>query len=241
MHPGDTLMAHGRRTLAILGIAAAAALAAAASAGAGGGGTVASGLWVCGPHGVAHLTGAIEKRVPTKYDPSLKAAGPAAPHAFYRADLNGSTTCAVDQVSPLAYFIPATGEVRIEGKAIGSVLWVKLAPDVAAELRKAVDKVKPYRAPTKLTSALINDQSVVRPSSYLRLYTIGRPVKRAPKGIHWLYISLFRVGPPSPWTDRQNNLFVSRRGHNYLKRDGQIVRIAASVAARIRRAAPIPR
>ncbi len=138
-----------------------------------------------------------------------------------------------------AYFIPAAGEVRVLGAA-DDAFWVKLAPGVATKLRKAVRKVKPYQAPTTLTSVSVNDRSAAHPSSYLRLYSIGRPIKTAPNGIYWLYISLLGASPASPWTDGRSALWVSRRGHNYLKRDGQIVRIPASVAARIRRAAPIP-
>jgi hypothetical protein len=233
-------MASGRRTIGILGVAAAAALAAASSGNAGGpiGG---SGLWVCGPHHAAHLTGAIEQKVPVQYKTGLQAAAPAPPQAFYRVDLNASTTCAVNMVpGQPAYFIPAAGEVRVVGTA-DHAFWVKLAPDVAAKLRKAVGNVKPYRAPTTLTSVSVNDRSVAHPSTYLRLYRIGRPIKTAPNGIHWLYISLLGVSPESPWTDGRNALWVSRRGHDYLKRDGQTVRIPASVAARIRRAAPIPK
>jgi hypothetical protein len=225
--------------MGLLGVTAAAALAAAGPGNAGGG-ISGSGLWVCGPHHVAHLTGAIERKVPVQYAPGLRRAGPAPPQVFYRVDLNGSTTCAASTPHGLAYFVPGTGEVRVVGPA-DNAFWVKLAPDVAAKLRKAVRKVKPYRAPTTLTSVSVNDQSAAQPSSYLRLYRIGRPIKSAPNGIHWLYISLLGGSPASPWTDGMNALFVSRRGHNYLKRDGQTVRIPASVAARIRRAAPIPK
>ena len=233
-------MTHGRRAIGVLGVVAAAALAAAGSGNAGGvrGG---SGLWVCGPHRAAHLTGAIEQKVPVQYKTGLRPAAPAPPQTFYRVDLNGSTTCAQNMVpGQPAYFIPAAGEVRILGTA-DDAFWVKLAPGVVAKLRKAVRKVKPYRAPMTLTSVSVNDRSAANPSSYLRLYRIGRPTKTAPDGIHWLYISLLGASPASPWTDGRNALWVSRRGHNYLKRDGQIVRIAAPVAARIRRAAAIPK
>lgn len=239
MYPSDTLMANGRRTIGVLGVVAAAALAA-ASSGSAGGGKGGSGLWVCGPQHSAHLTGSIEQKVPVQYKTGLRPAAPAPAQAFYRVDLNGSTTCATSTPHGLAYFIPGTGEVRVVGPA-ADAFWVKLAPDVAAKLRKAVRKAKPYRAPTTLTSVSVNDQSAAQPSSYLRLYRIGRPIKSAPNGIHWLYISLLGGSPVSPWTDGKNALFVSQRGHNYLERDGQTVRIVASVAARIRRAAPIPR
>jgi hypothetical protein len=230
-------MAHGRRTISILGAVAAAVLATAATVQAGGG-VGGSGLWVCGPHHAAHLAGAIEERVPTTYDPRMKVAPPAAPQAFYRVDLNGSTTCATNGATPLGYFVPATGEVRVLGQA-DNAFWVKLAPDVTATLRRAIRKVQPYRAPTTLSSVLVNDNDAARPSSYLRLYTIGTPTRSAPSGIHWLRIVLF--GDTSPWTDGRDALLIARRGHNYLKRDGQVVRIAASVAARIRRAQPIPK
>jgi hypothetical protein len=204
-----------------------------------GGGISESGLWVCGPHQAAHLTGAIEEEVPATYRSGLHTSTPAAPQAFYKVDLDESTVCANPFPTP-TYFIPATGEIRIVGKA-DSALWVKLSPDATAELRRAVRKITPYKAPTKLTSVSVNDNDAANPSSYLQLYTIGTPVRATPKVAHWLYISLLGASPSSPWTDGRNALWVSGRGDNYLKRDGQTVRIPASVAARIRRSAPIPK
>lgn len=237
LHTADTLTTRVRRAIALLGVGAAAALAAAGPGNAGWG-TGESGLWVCGPHHAAHLTGAIEQEVPVEYKQGLQASAPPPPQAFYRLDLNGSTTCALNTPGQSAYLVPAAGEVRILGPA-GSAFWVELDPAVTAKLQRAVSQVKAYGAPTTVTSVLINDQDAVGPSSYLRLYTIGRPVKTAPRRVHWLFISLLGASPASPWTDGKNGLWVSHRGQNYLKRDGQLVRIAASVATRIRRAQSI--
>lgn len=206
------------------------------------GGIGESGLWVCGPHQAAQLTGAIEQQVPVQYEAGLRPAAPAQPQAFYRVDLNGSTVCSILIPPPggPAYFVPGTGEVRIVANA-DTAFWVKLAPDVAAELRQAVRTVKPYPTPTTLASVSVNDQVVAHPSSYLRLYTIGRPVETAPRGIHWISIFLFGARPASPWTDGKNALAVSSSGQSYLRRDGQVMHISASLAARIRRGAQIPK
>ena len=115
------------------------------------------------------------------------------------------------------------GEVRIVGTT-DNAFWVKLAPDVAMKLRKAVRRVNSIeRPPRRLRSASTTDLRHARPP--IPPLRIGRPTTSAPNGIHWLYISLLGASPSSPWTDGRNVLWVSRRGHNYLKRDGETVRI----------------
>lgn len=213
--------------LSLLGAVAAAAGGAAASG---------SGHWTCGPRSSVQIPGGLIDRVPIVYRKGLRAALPPPPQPFYRIGLSSNSSCAVVPDVPMAFFIPGPGEVRIYGRH-GNAFWTKLPRDVTASLRKLVEKVKPYAAPKKLRTVFVKDQIAARPSSYLRLYTIGKPVRSASNVKSWIGITLW--GASTPWTDGKDVLSVSKRG-GYLKRDGQLVRIPMSVAASIRRAAPIP-
>jgi hypothetical protein len=197
-----------------------------------------SGLAICGSSKSVEVRSARAQKVPVKYKSGLRAARPAAPQSFYKIQLNGSRSCDVSMPgAPVAFYIPAAGDVRIQGPT-GEAFWVHLPHSLQRLLRRAAQGLQPFHAPMKLASASVNDQIVAKPSSYLRLYTLGTPVQSAPGGIKWLQISL--MGPSSPWTDGWNSLRISRRG-DYLKRDGELVRIPASIAQRIRRAKSIPR
>jgi hypothetical protein len=197
-----------------------------------------SGLAICGSSKSVEVRSARAQKVPVKYKSGLRAARPAAPQSFYKIQLNGSRSCDVSMPgAPVAFYIPAAGDVRIQGPT-GEAFWVHLPHSLQRLLRRAAQGLQPFHAPMKLASASVNDQIVAKPSSYLRLYTLGTPVQSAPGGIKWLQISL--MGPSSPWTDGWNSLRISRRG-DYLKRDGELVRIPASIAQLIRRAKSIPR
>lgn len=200
-------------------VALAAAVAASSSPAALG-----SGHWLCGPHGSVQLSPALAEHVPSFYTRGLHAATPPRPQPFYRLSLLSSRTCALMTGYGVAYFIPAAGELRIDGPT-GNALWLKPTPRITARLRKAVRKVKPYPAPRKLGQAVVDDQNAARPSTYLRLYTIGSPTRIPPRGVQWLSIQL--IGGTTPWTDEKNSLWISQHG-DYLKRDGQTVRISAS-------------
>jgi hypothetical protein len=225
-----------RKAVLALVIIAAAGATAVGSAGASG-----SGHWICGPHASVQIPSSIEGQVPIFGDtgPHVQKTAPAYLQSFYRVSYGDSRSCAVGPQVGTAYFIPATGEIRtVDSLSTEHALWAKLSSKLGARLRKLAQKVKPYAAPKKLRMVFVKDQTAARPSSYLRLYTIGTPTRSAPSVTSWIGITL--LGAPTPWTDGKNVLSVSSSGA-YLKRDGQLVRIPASIAKRIRRAAPIPR
>ncbi len=203
---------------------------------AGGAAASGSGHWVCGPRGSAQIPGGLIDSVPIVYSKGLRAAAPPPPQPFYRVGLSSGRSCALVTDVGTAFFIPGAGEVRIYG-ADGNALWIKLSSRVTTRLRKLVRRVRPYGAPKRLREVSINDVSARRPSSYLHLYTLGTPTRVAGAAVGWLPILFF--GATSPWTDGKNSIWISRRG-DYLKRDGQLVRISASLATRIRHARPIP-
>jgi hypothetical protein len=225
-----------RKALVAVMIAGVAGITAVGSAGASG-----SGHWICGPSGSVQIPSSIEGEVPIFVaGMHVRKAAPSPLQSFYRVSYGNSPSCAVSgSETGTAYFIPAAGEIRtVDSISKGHALWAKLSGKLAARLRKLVQGMKPYKAPKKLQTVFVKDNTAARPSSYLRLYTIGTPARSAPNVKSWAGITLW--GPPTPWTDGKNVLSVSSSG-GYLKRDGQLVRIPASVAARIRRAQSIPR
>ena len=215
------------------------ALGAAAAAAAPGATASGYGIRICGPHKSVAVKSALAQSVPTAYVAGLRAAAPARPQSFYKIQLDVSRSCNVSfPNAPIAFYVPAAAEVRILGSTGAAAFWVDLPRNVNNVLRKAAHRVKPFPAPRTLASAEISHQLAAKPSTYLRLYTVGTPVRHAPGAGSWNRITL--TGPPSPWSDGWNNLRISRLA-DYLRRDGQLVRIPASVAVRIRRGAPIPR
>ncbi len=197
------------------------------------------GIRICGPHKSVAVKSALAQSVPTAYVAGLRAAAPARPQSFYKIQLDVSRSCNVSfPNAPIAFYVPAAAEVRILDATGAAAFWVHLPRNVNNVLRKAAHRVKPFPAPRTLASAEISHQLAAKPSTYLRLYTVGTPVRHAPGAGSWNRITL--TGPPSPWSDGWNSLQISRRA-DYLRRDGQPVRIPASVAVRIRRGAPIPR
>ena len=196
-----------------------------------------SGLAICGPNKSVEVRREAAQKLPVTYTSRLRAAAPALPQSFYKVQLNGSRSCNVSNPgAPIAFFVPAAGDIRILN-AVGQAFWVRLSAPLTKLLRHAARRLKPFHAPTRLASATINDQSAAKPSTYLRLYTLGTPVPQKRVAGGWLPIML--IGSSTPWTDGNNRLWVSRRG-SYVRRDGELVRITAAIAERIRRAAPIP-
>jgi hypothetical protein len=200
-----------------------------------------SGHWICGPSGSVQIPSSIEGEVPIFVaGMHVRKAAPARPQAFYRVSYGDSSACAVvGSESGSAYFLPAAGLIRtVDSLSTQHALWAKLSSKLAVRLRQLVRNVKPYAAPEKVSMVLVGDQIAARPSSYLRLYTTGTSTRSSPNVKRWIGITL--SGAYTPWTDSKNVLAVSSTGA-YLKRDGQIVRIPAAMAKRIRQAKSISR
>jgi hypothetical protein len=168
--------------------------------------------------------------MPLGYVPTLHPAAPASPQPFYKLQIaQGASSCNEPQLAS-GFYIRGANEIRIRGAA-GSALWVRLSTHTSKILRDATRRLAPFPKPRKLASAIVDRQLAPRPSSYLRLYTVGTPVRSAPATGSW--VSIVLTGSASPWTDGNNSLSVSARG-SYLKRDGQLLRIPAVVARRVR-------
>jgi hypothetical protein len=151
-----------------------------------------------------------------------------------------------------AYYVPGPRLVRVEKTE--RVEWRRVTA-AAAVFERATRRISPFPAP-RLIRAEVGSRLVRRPESYLRLYDIiGRGDRVAdPLGPRpaltwrnykalvryyradrrlWIPIRLHST-TATPWTDASAQLSVAR-GHDLLRGDGIVVRIAHAAAAAVRR------
>jgi hypothetical protein len=165
--------------------------------------------------------------VPT--DAARIAPSPVAPYYVIRfADVGG----------PLSYWIPSAHALRSGGT--GAPVWTPVPAPAADLLTRAAATLAPKPAPTNLSFVRVGRRAVAHPRGYLRLYALGAPVAdpgAAAGG--WERIDLYSFAHwATPWTDGSNVVAISRRGA-FLRRDGEVVRIPAALAARIRAREPL--
>jgi hypothetical protein len=138
--------------------------------------------------------------------------------------------------SPVGYWIPSSSVLRLSQSQGGPAMWFKPRFDEAATLTQAAASLRPFATPRRATVA-VNNTIVRQSSTYLRLFTIGAPVATWPGARGWLPIYMW--GSDTPWTDGLNFMSISRAG-SFLKRgDGDVVKIPARVADRIRHRLPL--
>ena len=155
--------------------------------------------------------------------------GPVAPAPFFKLQLDGFSGL-------IGYWIPSGSVLRLSESLGGPAVWLQPRYDEVAALTKAAEMLRPFAPPKRATVAVNN--VIVRPlSTYFRLFTIGVPVATWSGAKGWLPIYMW--GSDTPWTDGLNYLSISRTG-SFLKRaDGDVVRIPARVADRIRHRLPL--
>jgi hypothetical protein len=127
------------------------------------------------------------------------------------------------------WYVPATQAIRGTDEA-GNASWSRQSGRAAAIFADAVRTVEPYPAPT-ITAATIGGRSVKDPASYARLFDPGWKIATDWSAKDWRKIRL-RSDASSPWTDGKNNLSYSPKKH-VLMRDGTVVQVPRSVAARL--------
>lgn len=209
-------------TLAFAAAAAAALTAASPSVG------DTTGVVICGPKDCAVTHNDAAVTIPFSYNGLLAPAAPVPPQPFYAIGLG------VDPSTPggeHAFYIPNGSLIRVPGGKGTLATWLRLSRAAAAALRTATANLASYPAPTHLREVIVNHSIASSPSSYLRLYTIGTPTRNSAGGGSWIPVSL--LGDATPWTDGLVSIAVSRQG-SLLKRNGQLLTIPATVAARVR-------
>jgi hypothetical protein len=208
------------RTLLLAALAAAVPLTVAPSA-------LAKGpLQVCGASGCLDLGPETDTSKWVGTAPGASSLAPPAPAPYFVlrfGDFGGTQ----------AYWIPSVSVLRTFQST--SVVWATVAPETEAALVRLTAGLQPYAAP-KRAIAFVDYANVKRGDTYLRLYTIGRPVASPPASTVWLGIWLH--GGTSPWTDGMSSFWISKTG-SLLKRDGQVLRISPAIAKRIRAHLPL--
>lgn len=187
---------------------------------------------VCGATGCAELGPEAAPPVRLGADAAAAVVGPVAPVSYFVVRF-------AEFGSALAYWIPSAGLLRLSQTQGGAVhnVWVATLPAEDALLRDKAAGLTPFAAPAHL--AVTVNYTAVRSKdadSYFRLFTIGTPLASEPAGVVWQPIWVH--GGASPWNDGLSSFAVSRKG-SLLKRDGQVLRISASLAKRIRAAQPL--
>jgi hypothetical protein len=185
---------------------------------------------VCGPTECAEAYNAAAVATPLTYNGTLTRAAAVPPQRFYT--INYDTAPGKNVAAQLTYYLPQASLIRIPGGKGTLATWVHPSRAAAEALRAAAGNAAPYPTPTKLTHVIVDHSLANDPSSYLRLWTTGKPVRTAPGANGWLPISV-TSDPASPWSDPLVSLAVSRHGA-YVKREGQLYAIPASIAARAR-------
>jgi hypothetical protein len=156
---------------------------------------------------------------------------PVAPASFFKLQRDASGSSGL-----IGYWIPSGSVLRLSESQGGPAVWLRPSFDEAAALTKAAETLRPFAAPKHATVA-VNNVIVRRSSTYFRLFTIGVPVATWRGANGWLPIYMW--GSETPWTDGLNFMSISRNGPFLKRSDGDVVKIPARVAARIRHRLPL--
>lgn len=194
-------------------------------------------ILVCGPAGCSETYNAAALVIPFTYSRSVARASAVPPQSYYVITQN--VPPGENPAAQTTYYIPQASLIRIPGGNGALATWVRLSRAAASALHETASHVDPYPATTKLTTVIVDHSLADNPNSYLRLWTIGKPVSRAASAGGWLPIRV-SSDQASPWTDGLISLAVSRHGA-YLKREGQLYAIPAALASRVRAGRSIPK
>jgi hypothetical protein len=183
---------------------------------------------VCGASGCVDLAPETDAGKWIGNAPGASSLAPPAPAPYFAirfAEFGGA----------LSYWIPSASAIRTFQTT--SVVWSAVSPETQAELVRLTSGLQPYAAPRRAVAFVDYDNVKGGGATYLRLFTIGKPVVASPPAsTAWLGIWLH--GGTSPWTDGMSSFWISAKG-NLLKRDGHVLRIPPAVATRIRARLPL--
>jgi hypothetical protein len=215
-------------------------------------GPAAAGVRFCGDSGCRDVTERSAVRLLLAPTWNGAPRGPAVPGSYYSVRLLDERGRPIDPHSfdpPAVFYVPGAAALRM-GSAIAQ--WRRLGP-FASDFGAAVRGLRPFPRP-RLARVEISGRPAHDPPSYLRVYEVRGRVADDPAGLHpritgeysedalakyyervkryWLPVNVWST-PPSPWGDGANFIWVSRRG-SLLRRDGEVIHIAAALAERIR-------
>lgn len=130
------------------------------------------------------------------------------------------------------WYVPAAHAVRGTDET-GGAAWTRQSGRAEAIFTSATRNVDPYPRPT-ITAATVGRRAVNDPASYARLFNPSWKLATSWSASDWRKIRLHSASP-SPWTDGKNVLSYSPK-KRVLARDGTLVQVPRSVAARLTRA-----
>jgi hypothetical protein len=184
------------------------------------------GVGACAPVGTVETTPV--RWLATEYAGHV---APVAPASFFKLQLDAAGSSGL-----VGYWIPSGSILRLSQTQGGPAVWLRPRVDELAALTHAAETLRPFAAPKRATVA-VNNTIVRHSSTYFRLFTIGVPVATWRGANGWLPIYMW--GSETPWTDGLNFMSISKNG-SFLKRgDGDVVKIPARVADRIRHRQPL--
>jgi hypothetical protein len=135
------------------------------------------------------------------------------------------------------WYVPSTLAMRGESES-GTAAWVVESGRAAEIMANAIRGVDPYPAPT-ITRATVGGRTVRDPASYARLFDAKWKSASDWSAGDRRKIRLYSAAP-SPWTDGKNTLLYSPKKRT-LSRDGTVVSVPKSVAARLMHARSLER
>ena len=185
-----------------------------------------NGLTFCGAGGVCVPLTFLESEALHLWTPTGETA-PAAPAPYYALHViwqPGGT-------EQMFYWIPSRGLVRRLYDS-GDVGWLRVP---AQSLPSSLIDLKPIAMP-RITGATVGGRHVRRPSTYLRLLSVGHLVSISPV-VDWLRVR-FVASAPSPFTDANADVRIAKEG-GYLFRDRFVFKIPERLADRARRGLPL--
>jgi hypothetical protein len=213
-------------------------------------------LELCGPQACGSvLDTSVIQAVPLDSASVRVRTGPATPAPYYQLELvvqGGGAS-----IVPGAFYVRAADEIRT-AEPVTRAVWARLPARVAAALRAVTDGVRPYPLP-RVETVIVGERRARDPQSYLRLYAVaGKPAadpagprptvdavhgfadwKRWYAKVRRLWLPVVSSSPvASPWTGDSTDVWISKRGA-LLERDGEVVRVDAAFAARVRQALPL--
>jgi hypothetical protein len=218
----------------------------------GKGGPVTEGVRLCGALACRDVTeqSAVRLLIAPLWNGAPR--GPAAPGPYFSVRLLDERRRPIESHGlglPTLFYVPRAGALRT-GSLIAK--WRRLGA-YASDFREAARGLRPF-PPPRLTRVEVDRRTAADPGSYLRLYAMHGGRADDPAGLypqiigeysnealvryyqrvkrHWLPVNLWS-SRPSPWGDGANFVWVSRRG-SLLRRDGEVIHIAAGLAERIR-------